>query len=258
MERLMDLRRTLLFSSLLAAVLVVAVPARSAEAGRGTHPRGSVKVCSTRLVGKNKKKKKTCHRIAIFSGHNADRSKLRTEPLERPSGQISVMTQNFGGESLDINIYQADGSFDEAALAKLDDIFRCKRSNEVRAVDPRLYEMMSRIYDHFDHQPIELVSGFRFTERDSSRHHHASAMDIRIKGVSIQDMYAYAESLDAGGMGVGLYPTSQFIHFDFRAPGEPSYRWTDLSGPNSGNSGKGKAKAKNKPGRTKPARKTTS
>jgi hypothetical protein len=46
-------------------------------------------------------------------------------------------------------------------------------------------------------------------------------------------MYAYAESLDMGGMGVGLYPTSQFIHFDYRAPGEPSYRWTDYSGPGS-------------------------
>jgi hypothetical protein len=118
--------------------------------------------------------------------------------------------------------------------------------------------MLSRIYDHFGGQQIELVSGFRFQERDSSRHYHASAMDIRIKGVSIKDMYAYAESLDAGGMGLGIYPTSQFIHVDFRAPGEPSYRWTDRSGPDGDNdrkSGKGK---KSKPGRTKPARKPTS
>ena len=247
----MDLRRTVLFSSLFAAFLVVVAPARTATAGRGTHPSGSVKVCSTKQVGKNKRKKKTCKRIAIFSGHNASRDSLRTEPLERPSGTISVMSQNFGGEALEVNIYAADGSFDEAALAKLDDIFRCKRSDEVRAVDPRLYEMMSRIYDHFGNKQIELVSGFRFTERDSSRHHHASAMDIRITGVTIKEMYAYAESLDAGGMGVGLYPTSQFIHVDFRAPGEPSYRWTDWSGHGGG----GKKKS---PGRTQPARKPVS
>ncbi len=55
-------------------------------------------------------------------------------------------------------------------------------------------------------------------------------MDIRIPGVSISEMYKFAESLDAGGMGIGIYPTSQFIHVDFRAPGEPSYRWTDYSG----------------------------
>lgn len=251
----MDLRRTVLFS-LFAAALVVVAPARTAEAGgRGSRPGGTVKICSTKQVGK--KKKKTCKRIAMFTGHNAPRDSLRTEPLERPSGKISVMSQNFGGVAVDLDIYRADGSFDDAALAQLDDIFRCKRSHEVRAVDPRLYEMLSRIYDHFGGKQIELVSGFRFTERDSSRHHHASAMDIRIPGVSIKDMYEYAESLDGGGMGIGLYPTSQFIHVDFRAPGEPSYRWTDRSGPDSGK-GSSKKKNKQKPGRTKPARKPTS
>jgi len=254
----MNLRRILMLSFVLAAFTVVTAP-RAAEAGRGTHPTGSIKQCSTKLVGK--KKRKSCRRVAIFSGHNADRSSLRTEPLEKPSGNIALINENFGGEKLDVNIYKADGSLDEAALAQLDEIFRCKRSNEVRAVDPRLYEMLSRVYDHFEGKRIELVSGFRFTERDSSRHHHASAMDIRIPGVSIKEMYAYAESLDQGGMGVGLYPTSGFIHFDYRAPGEPSYRWTDLSGPGSGSSHKakkGKGKTKSKPGRTKPARKPTS
>jgi hypothetical protein len=75
-------------------------------------------------------------------------------------------------------------------------------------------------------------------------------MDIRIPGVSINEMYTYAESLDAGGMGLGLYPTSQFIHVDFRAPGEPSYRWTDWSGHDGGK--------RKPPGRTQPARKPVS
>ena len=119
---------------------------------------------------------------------------------------------------------------------------------------PQLYEQLSRIYDHFDHKQISLVSGFRFAERNSSRHYHASAMDIRIPGVSINTMYAYAESLDQGGMGIGLYPTSQFIHVDFRAPGEPSYRWTDYSG----HGGSKHHKKKKSTGRTHPARKTTS
>jgi hypothetical protein len=56
-------------------------------------------------------------------------------------------------------------------------------------------------------------------------------------------------------MGVGLYPTSGFIHVDFRAPGEPSYRWTDYSGPGGGHR---KASKKKHPGRTQPARKPTS
>jgi uncharacterized protein YcbK (DUF882 family) len=195
---------------------------------------------------------KAKRRVAAFSGHNAAKSTLRTEPLEKPSGDISIKAENLG-EEVTVNIYKPDGSFDEAALAKLDDLFRCVRTGEVRAVRPELYEQLSRIYDHFDKQQIYLVSGFRFAERNSSRHYHASAMDIRIPGVSINTMYAYAESLDQGGMGIGLYPTSQFIHVDFRAPGEPSYRWTDYSGHGGGSTKKSKST-----GRTHPARKPTS
>jgi hypothetical protein len=59
-------------------------------------------------------------------------------------------------------------------------------------------------------------------------------MDIRVPGVSVQTLYDFAASLDMGGMGIGRYPTSQFVHVDWRAPGEKSYRWTDYSGPGDG------------------------
>jgi uncharacterized protein YcbK (DUF882 family) len=183
-----------------------------------------------------------------LSGYNAPRSELRTEPLDKPSGDIWLKAENLGEEAK-VHIYKPDGSFDDEALAKLDELFRCARTGAVRAVRPELYEHLSRIYDHFGGKPVVLVSGFRFAERDSSRHFHASAMDIRIPGVSIQEMKKYAESLDAGGMGIGLYPTSEFIHVDIRAPGEPSYRWTDYSGHSD---------KKNSTGRTQPARKPTS
>jgi uncharacterized protein YcbK (DUF882 family) len=197
---------------------------------------------------------KAKHRVAAFSGHNAFTSTLRTEPLEKPSGHISLRAENLG-EEVDVNIYKPDGSFDEASLAKLDDMFRCVKTGEVRAVRRELYEQLSRINDHFAGKQIYLVSGFRFAERNSSRHFHASAMDIRIPGVSINEMYKFAETLDAGNMGLGIYPTSQFIHVDFRAPGEPSYRWTDYSGHGGGG---GKKATKRSTGRTQPARKPTS
>jgi uncharacterized protein YcbK (DUF882 family) len=133
-------------------------------------------------------------------------------------------------------------------------MFRCVASAEVRAVRAELYEHMSRIYDHFGKQ-IQLVSGFRFTaERDSSRHFHASAMDIRVKDVSYRAVYEFAATLDTGHMGLGQYPTSQFVHIDFRAPGEPSFRWTDYSGHGSGK----RAPAKKPAGHTQPARKPVS
>lgn len=223
--------------------------AKSSTSNKRSGNKGSTKQCS-KVNGKKK-----CKRVAVFSGHNAAKSTLRTEPLTRPSGDVWLRAENLADEAK-VNIYKKDGSFDEASLARLDDLFRCKQTGEVRAVRTELYEQLSRIYDHFGGKRIDLVSGFRFAERSSSRHFHASAMDIRIHNVSIRDMYAYAESLDGGNMGIGLYPTSGFIHVDFRAPGEPSYRWVDRSGPNSGK--KSKSKKKKSTNRTQPARKPVS
>jgi uncharacterized protein YcbK (DUF882 family) len=233
---------------LVVAALALAAGSASADktaARRSINDKGTMRQCSDRGG------KKSCRRVAVFQGHNAARSTLRTDPLDRPSGDIWVRAENLG-EEFQGNIYKPDGSFDDAALAKLDDLWRDTRSGDVRAVRAELYEHLSRICDRFPGRRIDLVSGFRFHERDSSRHFHASAMDIRIKEVSIRELYNFAETLDVGSdgaLGIGLYPVSQFIHVDFRAPGEPSYRWTDWSGHDGG---------KRSPGRTQPARKPVS
>ena len=235
----------------LIAVLVLFGIAGSAEAKKktsrsGKNDKGTFRSCT------GEGKKRSCKRIAVLSGHNAYKSTLRTDPLERPSGDIWIRAENLN-EEVKVNIYKPDGSFDEAALAQLDNLWRCTRTGEVRAVRAELYEQLSRIYDHFGGKEIQLISGFRFAERNSSRHYHASAMDIRVTDVSIKELYAFAESLDTGGpgaMGIGIYPTSNFVHVDFRAPGEPSYRWTDYSGHSSAK--------KRSTGRKHPARKPTS
>jgi uncharacterized protein YcbK (DUF882 family) len=247
------LRRRLSLAVLFLVALAVSVVApSSAEAGRKrSSDKGTTKVCSTKKGAKGKKAKR-CRREKTFSGHGVAKDKLRVEPLERPSGAIELYAENLA-EGVTVNLYKEDGTFDDASLAALDELFRCKRTDETRAVRPELYEMLSRIYDHFGQKRVSLVSGFRFAERDSSRHFHASAMDIRIEGVSAREIYEYAESLDAGGLGIGIYPHSGFVHVDFRAPGEPSYRWRDLSGPNSGKSKGKKAKDKRRTTRaTKP------
>lgn len=245
------LRRLFSLAVLFLVALAITAPS-SAEAARKKSGKGSTtKVCTTKKNAKGKAKK-TCRREKIFSGHGVAQSKLRVEPLERPSGAIELVAENLR-ESATVNLYKEDGSFDDASLAALDELFRCRRTDETRAVRPELYEMLSRIYDHFGQKRISLVSGFRYAERDSSRHFHASAMDIRIEGVSARQIYEFAESLDMGGLGIGIYPHSGFVHVDFRAPGEPSYRWRDLSGPNSGKSKAKKSKDKRRTTRaTKP------
>lgn len=182
------------------------------------------KVC-TRRRGKRR-----CRWVPRFSGHGVAKRKLRDEPLPEPSGEVWVYAVNFR-EEVKVDLYDDDGELDPTALAQLDDLFRCRRTGEERAVDPRLYEVLSIIYDHFGQRRIELISGFRNQPNQGSRHFHASAMDIRVPGVSARKLYRFATSLDKGGMGIGLYPTSGFVHVDWRAPGEKSYRWTDYSGP---------------------------
>jgi len=232
---------------LLAALAGSAIGAPAKSAKNPDNWKGTMKQCT------GAGKAKACKKVAVFQGHNAGKAAIRSEPLERPTGDISLRAENLG-EEVTVNIYKPDGSFDDASLAKLDDLFRDVKTGEVRAVRPELYEMLSRIYDHFEGKQVQLVSGFRFAERNGSRHFHASAMDLRVADVSYRDVYAFAETLDTGHMGLGIYPTGQFIHFDYRAPGEPSYRWTDYSG-HGGGGGKAKKKA---PPHTQPARKPVS
>ena len=179
---------------------------------------------SSNQVSKSKKRSKARGK---FVGHGVSQASLRTEPLPKPSGRVVVLSKNVHTQA-DVNIYNADGSLNQAALAELDKVFRCKRTGEERAIDPRLYEILSIIYDRYG-KTIEVNSGFRYQRNEGSRHFHGSAIDITIAGVSWRELFNFASSLDAGGMGIGRYPRNNFIHIDVRAPGEPSYRWTDTT-----------------------------
>ena len=224
----------LIFATAMTSALALVAPV----AGSGGSSIG-VPGVKEAAAGKAKKRRKKKRGKSSFSGHGVRKEDLRTEPVPRPSGDLWLYAANFR-EELRVNIYSdgASGTYDEEALAKLDRLFRCKRTGVHRAVDPRLYETLSVIADHYPGKRIEIVSGFRFQENEGSRHFHASAVDFRIDGVSNRELYELAESLDTGGMGIGIYPRSGFVHVDYRAPGEPSYRWVDRSGPDKKNKGK--------------------
>src|ERR1043165_7395035 len=86
----------------------------AAAALRSINDNGTMKQCTDRGG------KKACRHVAVFQGHNAARSTLRNEPLDRPSGDVWLYAENLG-EEFKGNIYKDDGSFDDAALAKLDE-----------------------------------------------------------------------------------------------------------------------------------------
>jgi len=151
---------------------------------------------------------------------------LRSEPPPRPSGNLHLW-RLVDGDQLKINIYNPDGSYNVDAVMAATHLLRCKRTNSEKPVDPRLLTILSHVYDHFGERRIEIVSGFRNQQRTTSYHYKASASDIRVAGVKPATVRAFVETLDAGGMGIGLYPRSQFVHVDVRPP--PSYRWIDWS-----------------------------
>lgn len=183
------------------------------------------------------------HGHPVFSGRLAAPDELRDTPLSKPSGHIELYAVNFG-ESLSVDLYNKDGSYNEDALDQLNHFWRCKRTNTEKSIDPRLFEMISRIYDHFGKR-IELVSGFRNQKRTSSFHFHGSASDIRIPGVSDKVLHKFVESLDTGGMGIGIYPRAGFVHVDIRP--EPSFRWVDYSPPGTSDMGHPHKKRKPQP-----------
>ena len=200
---------------------------KDARKGRGARRIGKIDTmrreqCTTRGG------KRRCKWITYFKGHVVPTKKLRTEPLPPPSGKIWVHSIHYN-ETYKIKIFNRAGGLSDASLARLDTGFRCRRTRQTRAVDSRLMVILSHIYDRWPGKRIELVSGFRFQTNEGSRHYHAAAMDIRIPGVDAKDLYEFAETLDRGGMGIGIYPFAKFVHIDFRAPGSPSYRWVDIS-----------------------------
>jgi len=160
-----------------------------------------------------------------FSGNVPAR--LRALPAALPSGELFVLATNLR-EQVHVNLFNLDGTFDAEALLALDRVWRCKRTGHRRAVDPRLLEILSHVYDKYGHR-IQLLSGFRDQENTHSFHYQGAAADIRVPGVSIRALRRFVESLDHGGMGVGFYPRSGFVHVDVRPP--PSYRWVDTNKP---------------------------
>jgi len=190
--------------------------ASAVGAGRAAGPSRSGK-CGAKHRGKHSGK---------MNGWPVSEKELLAAPPAPPSGNLRIISLNYKDEA-DVNIYNEDGSFNLQALAELNHIFKCRRSGLEHDIDTRLVTILSHIYDHFGGKRLELLSGYRFQRRTTSNHFHGAAADIRIPGIDPRKIRSYAESLDAGGMGVGWYPRVGFVHVDVRQP--PSYRWIDYS-----------------------------
>jgi uncharacterized protein YcbK (DUF882 family) len=182
---------------------------------------------------KSRHKRRSAH--SKVAGRVVPEDQLRQEPLRRPSGNLHLVFPGVRDE-VQVNIYNSDGSYNIAALEEASHLLRCRRTETEKPMDPQLLMLLSHVYDHFGSKPIEIVSGYRNQRKQTSNHFKGTATDIRIAGVAPKKIREFAETLDGGGMGIGIYPRSGFVHIDVRPP--PSYRWVDYSLPGSNESEK--------------------
>ena len=111
---------------------------------------------------------------------------------------------------------------------------RCRDGSDTVMVDETLTVVLQCIREHFG-KPVTITSGYRTAAHNaavggakSSQHLLGRAADIRVQGVSVEDVAAYSESLMPDWGGIGRYPvkagrTTGWVHVDTRAN---KSRWT--------------------------------
>jgi len=121
--------------------------------------------------------------------------------------------------------YWADGAYVGEALATIDRLLRDFRTDEVKAIDRRLLDLLNLLGRKMDSQaPYEVISGYRSPATNAtlaaasggvakkSLHLRGMAIDVRLPGRRLKDLHRAALAVRGGG--VGYYPASDFVHVD--------------------------------------------
>lgn len=131
-------------------------------------------------------------------------------------------------EDIDL-VYRIGDNYQPEAIAQLDYFLRDHRTFDVKAFDPREFDLLHDILVRLDRPDteIDVVCGYRTQWsnellRTSSRgvaehsqHMLGHAIDIQVPGVRTDRLRDAALSLNEGG--VGYYPATRFVHVDVGA-----------------------------------------
>lgn len=121
------------------------------------------------------------------------------------------------------------GTLDAAALAIAEQALAYRVDGSTHPIHPRLLALVYAAVRHFRVPYVHVVSGYR-SGNPSSRHGQGRAIDFVLPGVSDARLAGWLRP--QGFVGVGIYPTSGFVHLDVRGR---SYFWRDASGPSERN-----------------------
>lgn len=131
-------------------------------------------------------------------------------------------------EDIDI-VYRIGDNYQPDAIARLNYFLRDHNTNDVKAYDPREFDLLHDILVRLRRPgvTIDVVCGYRTAETNAilraasrgvaehSQHILGHAIDIQIPGSSTAQIRNAALSLNEGG--VGYYPTTHFVHVDVGA-----------------------------------------
>jgi uncharacterized protein YcbK (DUF882 family) len=124
--------------------------------------------------------------------------------------------------------YCTGGAYQPDALRDLNYILRDFRANEIKPIDPRVFDLLNELGGTLEtDQPFHIISGYRSAQTNAmlrerggngtgvashSLHMVGQAIDIRVPGVKLENLRNAAKSLKIGG--VGFYPDLNFVHVD--------------------------------------------
>ena len=131
-----------------------------------------------------------------------------------------------GEEPLSVT-YRVGDTYVAPVLDQLNSYLRDSHNEEVKTYDPRTFDVLYTILGKLGRPDsvIEVLCGYRTEETNEelrrrggtnaakhSQHIQATALDIRVEGISAAQLRDAALAVGAGG--VGYYPKGGFIHVD--------------------------------------------
>lgn len=146
-----------------------------------------------------------------------------SEPFLPPDRGLSFYNTHTG-EAATVE-YCRSGCLVTPSLEKINHILRDHRTGETKAIDVRLLDLLNALSRKTSTDvPFHVISGYRSPRTnaalratsggvaENSLHLLGQAIDIRLPGTKLRDLYRAAVDLRRGG--VGIYPGSDFVHVD--------------------------------------------
>jgi uncharacterized protein YcbK (DUF882 family) len=146
---------------------------------------------------------------------------LRAAPVQRKLSLLHLHTH----EELSV-VYCDESGYRRDALARLDQLLRDFRTEQVHAIDPTLFDLLHATYTATgSREPFQIISGYRSPRTNQmlrshggggvasgSMHLQGKAIDVRLPDVATSTLRDVGLKLARGG--VGYYRASDFVHLD--------------------------------------------